>query len=84
MRLLNYNVWFNEGVALATRMQGLSDVIMETKPHVISLQEVTPNILMLLHAFAWFEEYKVGRYLQDLLVVSLSCSLRGITAIFCV
>ena len=58
VRVLTYNVWFAEHVALADRVQGLSDVITENDPHVICLQEVTPNILMLLHAMPWFEEFK--------------------------
>lgn len=36
----------------------MSDVVMDTDPDVICLQEVTPNILMLLHAMPWFEDYK--------------------------
>ena len=39
-------------------MQGLSDVVSALDPHVLCLQEVTPNIMMLLHAQPWFEEYK--------------------------
>ena len=58
VRVLTYNVWFAEDVALADRVQGLSDVVVESDPHVLCLQEVTPNILMLLHAMPWFEEYK--------------------------
>ena len=58
IRLLTYNVWFAEHVALVDRMQGLSDVVSALDPHVLCLQEVTPNILMLLHAQPWFEEYK--------------------------
>jgi tyrosyl-DNA phosphodiesterase 2 len=58
VRLLTYNVWFAEHVALVDRVQGMSDVVMDTDPHVICLQEVTPNILMLLHAMPWFEDYK--------------------------
>lgn len=58
VRCLTYNVWFAEHVALVDRVQGLSDVIRDVDPHVICLQEVTPNILMLLHAQPWFEEYK--------------------------
>jgi tyrosyl-DNA phosphodiesterase 2 len=58
LRVLTYNVWFAEHVALADRVQGLSDVVVENDPHVLCLQEVTPTILMLLHAMPWFEEYK--------------------------
>ena len=56
--MLTYNVWFAEHVALADRVQGLSDVVVRSDPHVLCLQEVTPNILMLLHAMPWFEAYK--------------------------
>ena len=58
VRVLTYNVWFAEHVALADRVQGLSDVVVQSDPHVLCLQEVTPNILMLLHAMPWFEAYK--------------------------
>ena len=58
VRLLTYNVWFAEHVALVDRVQGLSDVVVDTDPHVVCLQEVTPNIHMLLHAMPWFEDYK--------------------------
>ena len=58
IRALTYNVWFEESVALSDRVQGLSDVVRRVDPHVLCLQEVTPNILMLLHAQPWFEEYK--------------------------
>ena len=58
VRVLTYNVWFAEHVALADRVQGLSDVVVRSDPHVLCLQEVTPNILMLLHAMPWFEAYK--------------------------
>ena len=71
MRLLTYNVWFAEHVALVDRVQGISDVVADTDPHVICMQEVTPNILMLLHAMPWFEEYKgtppVGRGARELM-----------------
>ena len=43
MRLLTYNVWFAEHVALVDRVQGISDVVADTDPHVICMQEVTPN-----------------------------------------
>jgi|TARA_B110000967_G_C18880451_1_gene560728 tyrosyl-DNA phosphodiesterase 2 len=58
IKVLTYNVWFAEHVALADRVQGLSDVVRESDPHVLCLQEVTPNTLMLLHAQSWFETYK--------------------------
>ena len=35
------------------RVQGLSGVVRRVDPHVLCLQEVTPNILMLLHAQPW-------------------------------
>lgn len=58
VRLLTYNVWFAEDVALVDRIDGLTDIVMREDPHVICLQEVTHNILMLLHAQPWFEDYK--------------------------
>ena len=58
VRVLTYNVWFAEHVALADRVQGLSDVVVRSDPHALCLQEVTPNILMLLHAMPRFEAYK--------------------------
>ena len=33
-------------------------MVVRSDPHVLCLQEVTPNILMLLHAMPWFEAYK--------------------------
>ena len=43
-------------------MQGLSDVIRDVDPHVICLQEVTPNILgCCCHAQPWFEQWTARR-----------------------
>ena len=39
VRLLTYNVWFAEHVALVDRVQGISDVVTDTDPHVICMQE---------------------------------------------
>lgn len=59
LRLLTYNVWFGN-VAVMERLEALGRVIAESDPHVLCLQEVTPQSLSVLRAFAWFGDYVAG------------------------
>lgn len=59
LRLLTYNVWFGD-VAQAARLEALGKVIAECDPHVLCLQEVTPQSLFALRAHEWWSEYVVG------------------------
>ena len=61
LRLLSYNVWFNEGVRVAERMRAIGRIIAARNPHVVCLQEVTPNIMRLLAADrSWWDRYEVA------------------------
>jgi hypothetical protein len=41
---LTYNVWFEESVALKSRMRAIVSIVRLHRPHVLALQEVTQNI----------------------------------------
>ena len=62
LRLLSYNVWFNEGIHVAKRMWAIGRIIAAHNPHVICLQEVTPNIKRYLAASnrSWWDKYEVA------------------------
>ena len=55
LKILSYNVWFREDVALQHRMSAISDIIDRTNPDVIALQEVTPFIYHILSRNAWWQ-----------------------------
>jgi len=59
VRLLTYNVWFGD-VATVERLEALGAVITECDPHVLCLQEVTPQALFVLRDQEWWEKYSVG------------------------
>lgn len=59
VRLLTYNVWFGD-VATVERLEALGAVITECDPHVLCLQEVTPQALFVLRAQEWWDKYAVG------------------------
>eukprot|EP00282_Hemiselmis_andersenii_P006121 CAMPEP_0114121006 /NCGR_PEP_ID=MMETSP0043_2-20121206/6955_1 /TAXON_ID=464988 /ORGANISM="Hemiselmis andersenii, Strain CCMP644" /LENGTH=250 /DNA_ID=CAMNT_0001213673 /DNA_START=70 /DNA_END=819 /DNA_ORIENTATION=- len=56
-KLLTYNVWFNEEVALEARMRAIGDIIQQEEPDFVMLQEVTPNIEMLLRSHPFSDRY---------------------------
>ena len=54
-------MWFNEGVRVAERMRAIGRIIAARNPHVVCLQEVTPNIKRLLAADrSWWDRYEVA------------------------
>jgi tyrosyl-DNA phosphodiesterase 2 len=59
MRLLTYNIWFGD-VAPAERLEALGKVIAECDPHVLCLQEVTPQAMFVLRAQTWWDQYIIG------------------------
>ena len=59
LRLLTYNVWFGD-VATSARLEALGKVIAECDPHVLCLQEVTPQSMFALRAQEWWDGYVVG------------------------
>jgi len=66
IRMLTYNIWFAD-VAMSARLEALGRVITECDPHVLCLQEVTPQTASVLRAQPWFDEYIMGPapHLQD-------------------
>jgi endonuclease/exonuclease/phosphatase family metal-dependent hydrolase len=48
LRLLSYNCWFNEEVKATDRMAAIASIVRQQRPHVVALQELTPNLLRLL------------------------------------
>ena len=66
IRLLTYNIWFAD-VAMSARLEALGRVIRECDPHVLCLQEVTPQTVSVLRAQPWFDDYVMGPapHLQD-------------------
>lgn len=58
LRLLTYNVWFEEDVALQQRMSAIGEIIHEHDyPHFICFQEVTQNIYHLFQQSPWWHRY---------------------------
>ena len=54
-------MWFDETVRVAERMQAIGRIIADRNPHVVCLQEVTPNIMRLLAADrSWWDRYEVA------------------------
>eukprot|EP00850_Spirogloea_muscicola_P023973 SM000414S15657 [mRNA] locus=s414:17200:28773:- [translate_table: standard] len=56
--ILTYNVWFREDVALKSRMQGIGNIILQHRPQVVCLQEVTPNIYRIFCQSGWWSLYR--------------------------
>jgi tyrosyl-DNA phosphodiesterase 2 len=59
LRLLTYNVWF-ENVAQEARMASIGRSISARAPHVVCLQEVTPQLERMLRAGAWSRDYALS------------------------
>jgi len=60
LRMLTYNLWFQEDCALRERMAAVGRIIEETKPHVVAFQEVTPRIESLLRQSSWWPHFTVS------------------------
>eukprot|EP00271_Cylindrocystis_brebissonii_P017402 TRINITY_DN4522_c0_g1_i2.p1 TRINITY_DN4522_c0_g1~~TRINITY_DN4522_c0_g1_i2.p1 ORF type:complete len:348 (-),score=49.31 TRINITY_DN4522_c0_g1_i2:472-1515(-) len=75
--ILTYNVWFREEIKLEARMRAIGAIILETNPHVICFQEVTPNIYRLFQASKWWPLYNSSssaREISDLPYFSMQLS----------
>ncbi|RZC65680.1 hypothetical protein C5167_009367, partial [Papaver somniferum] len=57
LKVLSYNVWFNEDLELHKRMKALGDLIQLHTPDVICLQEVTPTIYQIFQQSSWWKVY---------------------------
>ncbi|CAN6457494.1 unnamed protein product [Victoria cruziana] len=71
--ILTYNVWFREDLELTKRMGALGELIKQHDPHVICLQEVTPDIYELFKKSSWWKTYHC----------SVSDSLASVRPYFC-
>ncbi|KAF7067070.1 hypothetical protein CFC21_072993 [Triticum aestivum] len=58
IKLLTYNVWSNEHVAVYRRMQSISDLIASHDPDIIFLQEVTCYIKDIIRRSPWWRQYR--------------------------
>jgi tyrosyl-DNA phosphodiesterase 2 len=56
LKLLTYNIWFAD-VAQRERMQAIGEVIAAASPHVVALQEVTPELEAMLRAGSWASSF---------------------------
>jgi len=68
LRVLTWNVWF-QPVKLKRRIEAIGKIIRETDPHIIFLQEVTPEIMQVTFESKWFLKsgYKCGQNMLGLL-----------------
>lgn len=68
LRVLTWNVWF-QPVKLRHRIEAIGKIIRETDPHIIFLQEVTPEIMEVTFKSKWFLKsgYKCGQNILGLL-----------------
>lgn len=61
LKLLTYNVWFEEDIEVHERMSTIGDIIMRNGyPHFICFQEVTPAIYHLFQVSHWWQRYCVS------------------------
>ncbi|KAI3986720.1 hypothetical protein MKX01_014258 [Papaver californicum] len=58
LKVLSYNIWFNEDLELHKRMNALGDLIQLHTPDVICLQEVTPAIYQIFQQSSWWKVYR--------------------------
>lgn len=56
--MLSWNIWFVR-FAMKTRMNGISEIIEELRPNIITLNEVTQANLKLLASQPWYRSYRV-------------------------
>lgn len=62
VKLLTYNVWFEEDIALQERMCAIGGIIQEHDfPHFICFQEVTQRIYHLFQQSPWWHRYAASR-----------------------
>jgi len=68
LRVLTWNVWF-QPVELRKRIEAIGKIIREKDPHIIFLQEVTPEIMEVIFKSEWFLKsgYKCGQNILALL-----------------
>jgi len=59
LKILSYNVWFDETVALHQRIDEISRIIENEQPNFICLQEVTQNIYRILSSKIWWSNYSI-------------------------
>ncbi|KAF3788358.1 Tyrosyl-DNA phosphodiesterase 2 [Nymphaea thermarum] len=57
MTILTYNVWFREDLELNERMRALGELIKQHDPHIICMQEVTPDIYEIFKKSSWWNAY---------------------------
>lgn len=57
-KVLSYNVWFNEEIALEARIKAIGSIIDIEKPDAIGFQEVTPRIFRLMALDTWWCDYR--------------------------
>ena len=65
LKILSYNVWFDESVALLQRINEISNIIENEQPNIICLQEVTHNIYRILSNKAWWRKYYPSYHLHN-------------------
>ncbi|KAL0023025.1 hypothetical protein WJX79_000732 [Trebouxia sp. C0005] len=62
LKLLTYNVWFEEDIALQERMCAIGGIIQEHDfPHFICFQEVTQRIYHLFQQSPWWHRYAASQ-----------------------
>jgi len=67
LKVLTYNIWFDERTPQQARMQGFSQVVISSGlPDVIMLQEVTGRLLCILQALPWWCDYHCSPIPHDL------------------
>ncbi|KAL8130157.1 hypothetical protein V2J09_019312 [Rumex salicifolius] len=58
IKILSYNVWFREDLEMQERMEEIGDLIHLHSPHIICLQEVTPEIYCIFQNSSWWRLYQ--------------------------
>jgi tyrosyl-DNA phosphodiesterase 2 len=68
LRVLTWNVWF-QPVKMRERIEAIGKIIKENDPHIIFLQEVTPEIMEVTFKSEWFKKrgYKCAQNILGLL-----------------
>lgn len=60
LRILSYNLWFREDVAVVARMKAIGALINSLAlPDILCFQEVTPLIYSILRSSDWWSDYDV-------------------------
>lgn len=58
LKIMTYNVWFQESLEIHRRMKAISDLIQLHSPDIICFQEVTPNIYDIFKNYSWWKLYR--------------------------